>query len=246
MRAVIAVAATLASVAAFAQAPADGDTAKLVAARCTQCHELARVTGAGYSATDWHNVLDMMRNVGATFSDAEAATLVAYLAEHYPERARPAAVMVQGPARVEIAEWTVPSPGARPHDPLMSRDGALWYTGQFNNTLGRLDPRTGEFREYALKTPKSGPHGLIEDGRGRIWFTANSAAYVGALDPATGSVKEYPMPEADARDPHTPIFDAKGRLWFTVQGGNRIGRIDPATGEVKLVASLTRVRAPMA
>ncbi len=239
MRARIAVAATLASATAFAQPLPDGDGAKLVTARCTQCHELSRVTGAGYSATEWRNVLDMMRNVGAAFSEAEAATLVSYLAQHYPEKPRPAAIRVEGPARVEIAEWTLPSPGARPHDPLMSRDGALWYTGQFNNTLGRLDPRTGEFREYALKTPKSGPHGLIEDDRGRIWFTANSAAYVGALDPATGSVKEYPMPEADARDPHTPIFDARGRLWFTVQGGNRIGRIDPATGEVKLVTSLT-------
>jgi hypothetical protein len=160
MRAVIAVAATLASVAAFAQAPADGDTAKLVAARCTQCHELARVTGAGYSATDWHNVLDMMRNVGATFSDAEAATLVAYLAEHYPERARPAAVMVQGPARVEIAEWTVPSPGARPHDPLMSRDGALGTRASSTTRWGGSTPhrRIPRIRAQDSEVGTSRPH----------------------------------------------------------------------------------------
>src|SRR5258706_3201873 len=140
MRARTAVADTLASATAFAQPLPDGDGAKLVTARCTQCHELSRVTGAGYSATEWRNVLDMMRNVGAAFSEAEAATLVSYLAQHYPEKPRPAAITVEGPAPAKIAEWTMPSPGARPHHPLMTAAGALWYTGQFNNKLGSLEP----------------------------------------------------------------------------------------------------------
>jgi len=222
--------------AAQAQMP-DGEGRKLVETQCVTCHELARVTGAGYSETEWRDKLAMMKNVGGKFTGEEA--IVAYLAKNYPEKPMPAAVLLAGPARVEIHEWMTPTAGSRPHDPLITRDGNLWYTGQFANLLGRLDPRTGEIREFTLKTPQSGPHGLVEDSQGRIWFTANSKGYVGVLDPRTGDVKEYPMPDADAKDPHTPIFDAKGRLWFSVQGGNFIGRIDPASGEVKLVKSLT-------
>ena len=46
---------------------------------------------------------------------------------------------------------------------LATPDGALWYTGQMANILGRLDPSTGAIKEYPLKTPASGPHGLVDD-----------------------------------------------------------------------------------
>ena len=58
--------------------------------------------------------------------------------------------------RVDIKEWRTPTAGAHPHDPLATRDGAIWYTGQMANLLGRLDPKTGQFREYRLKTPELG------------------------------------------------------------------------------------------
>jgi virginiamycin B lyase len=175
-----------AAVAAAAQAQLpQGEGRKLVETQCVQCHELARVTGAGYSEAEWRDKLAMMKNVGAKLTDEE--TLVAYLAKNFPEKPMPSAVLLSGPARVEIREWTTPTAGSRPHDPLLARDGSLWYTGQFANLLGRLDPRTGEIREFPLKIPQSGPHGLVEDAQGRIWFTANSKGYVGALDPKTGT-----------------------------------------------------------
>jgi virginiamycin B lyase len=141
--------------------------------------------------------------------------------------------------QVTIDEWPVPQPKTRPHDPAVAPDGAAWYTGQMNNTLGRLDPATGKIREFPLATPKSGPHGLVADSEGHIWYTGNFAAHVGKLDPKTGKVTEYKMPDPRAKDPHTPIFDQQGTLWFTVQGGNFIGRLDPGTGKVVLKESLT-------
>ncbi len=39
-----------------------------------------------------------------------------------------------------IREYDVPTPNSRPHDPAVAPDGALWYTGQLANKLGRLDP----------------------------------------------------------------------------------------------------------
>ena len=61
---------------------------------------------------------------------------------------------------VTIREWDVPTPRSNPHDPAAAPDGSLWWTGQFTNRLGRLDPATGMMREYPLKTANTGPHGL--------------------------------------------------------------------------------------
>src|SRR5438094_9304672 len=94
-----------------------------------------------------------------------------YLTKNLPEKDKPVGAVIPGPAKVSIKEWPVPTPGSRPHDPLATRDGSLWYTGQMANVLGRLDPKTGKFKEFPLKTPHSGPHGLVEDKDGNIWDT---------------------------------------------------------------------------
>ncbi|MBI2620043.1 MAG: lyase [Ignavibacteriales bacterium] len=138
-----------------------------------------------------------------------------------------------GDVTVVIKEWDVPA-GAFPHDPAVGHDGALWYTGQRANTIGRVDPKTGQVKEYQLKTPDSGPHGLVPDKKGNIWYTGNYKAHIGKLDPTTGEVTVYPMPNPRAGDPHTPIFDHNGILWFTVQKGNFVGKLDPESGVVTL------------
>ncbi|HXZ20784.1 MAG TPA: hypothetical protein VEG63_12595 [Candidatus Acidoferrales bacterium] len=139
-----------------------------------------------------------------------------------------------GTLSVTIREWDVPTPKARPHDPTVSPDGALWFTEQEANKLGRLDPANGTITEFPLKTAHSGPHGLAPDRDGNIWYTGNYAALIGKLNPKTGEVTEYPMPDNAARDPHSLAFDSHGILWFTVQGGNMVGRLDPRSGKVDL------------
>jgi len=216
----------------------EGSGKRAVQSYCVQCHDLSTVTRAGYSEQGWRNNLDMMINVGATLPKDQVTEVTHYLAKNFPERPMPPAVVIPGNAQVTIKEWIVPTPGSRPHDPLATADGAIWYTGQFANVLGRLDPKTGKIKEYPL-TPKAGPHGLVADKEGNIWYTANFGSRVGKLNPKTGELTEYLMPDPAARDPHTPIFDQKGTLWFTVQGGNMVGRLDPKTGDVKLVTSPT-------
>ena len=181
----------------------------------------------------------MMKNAGAQISDSQLEVLTAYLAEHFPERPKRPGATIPGPAEVVFKEWTTPTPGSRPHDPLAALNGTIWYTGQMANVLGRVDPATGRVTEYRLDTPMSGPHGLVADRDGNIWFTANFAGYIGKLDPSTGRIAEYRLPDPTAHDPHTPLFDQNGVLWFTAQSANMIGRLDPKTGEIKLATSPT-------
>jgi virginiamycin B lyase len=217
----------------------EGKGKELVAAQCNSCHTFYSRVGAGYTAEGWVTVMRMMANHGVSVPAEQVPTITEYLTKNFPEKGKPAGVVVAGPNKISIKAWNVPTPGSRPHDPLATSDGSLWYTGQMANVLGRLDPKTGQFKEYPLKTAHSGPHGLAEDKDGNIWYTGNTGALIGRLDPKTGAVSEYPMPDPEAKDPHTLVFDSSGILWFTVQNANRIGRLDPKTGEIKLLTPPT-------
>jgi virginiamycin B lyase len=226
------------SLPAWGQDFPEGAGKAVVTRVCGACHNINRLR-VGYTPEGWRTVVRMMQNVEAPVPADQWDVVTDYLIKSFPERQRPAAVLLPGPVQATIREWLVPTPGSRPHDPLAARDGAIWWTGQLANKLGRLDPKTGAMKEYALQTFRTGPHGLKEDKDGFIWFTGNSSGLIGRLDPKTGAVTEYRMPNPAAGDPHTLVFDHDGILWFTVQQGNMVGRLDPATGEMKLATSPT-------
>ena len=213
----------------------EGDGKAIVQNRCSACHGLNMLPNqAGATADQWQKVFSTM----VTLQGDEPTVVANYLAKGFPVQAKPRPVLIPGPATVTIKEWILPTLGQRPHDPLSTPDGAIWWTGMFANVLGRLDPKTGAMKEFPLKTAGSGPHGLTADKDGNIWYTGNQKALVGKLNPKTGEVTEYMMPDPKARGPHTPIFDQKGNFWFTLQSGH-VGRVVPATGEVKLSATPT-------
>jgi len=212
----------------------DGPGKEIVQTACTKCHALENITRSGDTQAGWENTVAMMRNAGAQVPADQVATVVDYLTKNFPERPAPPAVVIPGNVGVTITEWSVPTPGTRPHDPLAAPDGTIWYSGHMANLLGHLDPKTGSITEYHVPDPGSGPHGLVFDQSGNIWFTANFKGYIGKLDPKTAGFTEYKLDPA-ARDPHTPLFDQHGTLWFTVQSADMVGRLYPQSGVVKLV-----------
>ena len=214
----------------------DGTGKDQVQTMCAACHPLTIIVNSrGNNQEGW----DALTKSMLTLPPEVKTPMMEYLATHFPRKAGGEPVVVPGSASVSIREWIVPTLGSRPHDPLAAADGTIWWTGQWSNVLGRLDPKTGAMKEFPLTTPKSGPHGLTEDAAGNIWYTGNGAGLVGKLDPKTGAVTEYKMPDPAARDPHTPVFDRKGMLWFSVQQANMMGRLNPQTGDIKLVTMPT-------
>jgi virginiamycin B lyase len=233
----------LATLPAFAQQQPgadfpEGPGKQLVVDTCNACHDINRLR-VGYTPEGWRTVERMMQNMDVAITEAQWPVVTAYLTKAFPERARPTAIVIDGPVKADIKLWPVPTPGSRPHDPLAARDGMIWYTGQLSGVMGRLNPKTGEIKEFALKTPHTGPHGAAEDKDGNVWFTGNNAGLIGKLDPKTGAVTESKMPDPDIRDPHTLNFDKTGILWFTAQNANIVGRLDPKTGEIKIIKSST-------
>lgn len=208
----------------------DGPGMAMVEATCAKCHGLNLITNSfGFTRDEWVRLYSSM----VALPQNESNAIADYLAKNFPEKPNiPKAVIIPGPVQVTIREWLAPTLGQRPHDPLAARDGSIWWTGQYQSRLGRLDPRTGAMKEYPLDTPNSGPHGLVEDQNGNIWYTGINVAEIGKVDPKTGAVTEYKVPPP-ARNPHTPIIDQKGMLFFTTQSGH-VGRLNTATGEFKI------------
>ena len=206
----------------------EGRGREIVQAKCNACHALEARVGSGYTLQGWSTVLRMMTNHGAPLSAEEIAEITPYLAKSFPEKAKPAGVVLPGPTQVTMKIWQATTPGARPHDALATRDGAFWYTGQMANVLGRVDPATGTIREYPLKTAHSGPHGLMEDGGGNIWYTGNTGALIGKLDPKTGEIKLLTPPTANAR-PYGMAVNSRGTVFVVEFGTNGIAAVDPGT-----------------
>ena len=162
----------------------EGAGQELVQASCTQCHRLNLIANSlGYTREGWEDRFSSMVDLPRD----QVSRVAEYLATHFQVRPAPEAVVIPGNTSVSIREWLLPSLGSRPHDPLAAAGGSVWWTGQWSNVLGRLDPVTGVMKEHPLP-PDSGPHGLAEDAAGNVWFTGISQNYIGKLDPATGDV----------------------------------------------------------
>ncbi|MEA2641337.1 MAG: virginiamycin lyase, partial [Chloroflexota bacterium] len=131
--------------------------------------------------------------------------------------------------RFSVQEFATESRSA-PHDAVPDRDGYVWYTGQQNGTLGRLDPGTGETMAVRLG-PGSAPHGVIIGPDGAPWVTDGGLNAIVRVDPGTLDVQVFPLPGRNA-NLNTATFDGRGVLWFTGQNGI-IGRLDPKVGVVQ-------------
>ena len=73
--------------------------------------------------------------------------------------------------KVTIREWDVPTPHSRPHDPaagphglVADREGNIWYTGNFEALISKLNPKTGEVTEYKIPDARArDPHTPVFD-----------------------------------------------------------------------------------
>jgi virginiamycin B lyase len=123
----------------------EGPGREAVTSTCGSCHGVNMVAGsAGYSQAGWRDLIGTMVTLPA---DREAA-ITQYLAAHFPPKPGRAPELVAGDVSVTFKEWVVPTLGQRSRDPLQTKDGTIWWNGQFISLIGRLNPATGEMREF--------------------------------------------------------------------------------------------------
>jgi virginiamycin B lyase len=124
-------------------------------------------------------------------------------------------------------------PGIGLHDVAPAPDGTIWFTGQGNGTLGRLDPRDGSFKLVGLGKGAA-PHGVTIGPDGAPWVTEGGQNAIARVDPADHRVTLFRLPEKYAyANLNTGVFDRTGIYWFTGQSGY-YGRLDPKSGAMKV------------
>jgi virginiamycin B lyase len=127
-------------------------------------------------------------------------------------------------------------PGSRSRDIAFNTDGSVWYCGQRDGTLTRLDPRNGNLDPVPLGDG-SAPHGVVLGPDNAFWITDGGQNAIARLDPSDKSISRFPLPTEFARaNLNTGVFDRTGIYWFTGQNGV-LGRIDPRSEKLNAWAA---------
>jgi virginiamycin B lyase len=119
------------------------------------------------------------------------------------------------------------TPGVLLYDIVAGPDGALWFTENATNKIGRITT-DGLLTRFSVPTPDSQPHSIVAGPDGALWFTENAGNKIGRITTA-GVVAEFSIPTPNSL-PTGIAVGSDGALWFTEQdvGANKIGRITTA------------------
>jgi len=105
----------------------------------------------------------------------------------------------------------------------------LYFMDFGDESIGRVDAKSGMTTLYPTPTPRSRPRRTMMDDQRRVWFAEFAANKVAMFDTKKESFKEW-----DAPTPHTYPYDVfldkNGELWSGSMSNDRILRLDPQTG----------------
>jgi virginiamycin B lyase len=142
-----------------------------------------------------------------------------------PALLEPVAALADAPGA--IAEFSIPTASAGGGEITAGPDGALWFTEQSANKIGRVTT-AGVITEFAVPTAGSSPTAIVAGPDGNLWFTENTGNQIGRIT-TTGTITEFAIPTANSQ-PYAITVGSHGGLWFVEQAGNKIGKISPVDG----------------
>ena len=243
-----------------------------VIAGCTTCHTLQRIVESKYTADDFMALVPRMMRYGAMSkpnhpqvapdrspTSAPKGDVLRNFAEYlasinrstHPTFAFPlkTAPRPSGRAtRVILTEYELPRPDlTEPHDVVVDPKGTgtVWYSNFGEQTLGELDPKTGQVTEYPLPLLKpdapTGSLNLEFDPAGNPWVAMMYQQAVATLDRQTGKVTTYPL-AVEHQNPKVQIgmldprnSNVDGKVWFSEGGSRTLFRLDPKTGTMEQI-----------
>jgi streptogramin lyase/mono/diheme cytochrome c family protein len=217
-----------------------GEGKELVDARCGTCHDLRRVVVKRTGHPDWDHIVARMRTRMAVasvpdLSDAEAATIVNYLAAKFPpvqpydSNSRLPRALMQGKAlHYRAVTYDLVNHYAEPHDVASDPQGNAWVAERAGK-LGRFDPRTLEFTETKLPPGPAAPDrqslGNPQiDSRGMLWVADGPNGRWLSFDTKTEKFLAFAWPKGKGNaGGNSMALHPDGTIWAT--GGNKEARM---------------------
>src|SRR5262247_3206767 len=173
---------------------------KITLLSCVGCHTLERVVRSQHNSTEFVQVLQRMANYANQSTPLRpqlrlGARDTALVGEEQVRVQRSQAEWLStinlsssstwdfplqtlprpkgGATRVIITEYDLPRPTIEPHDVIVDSNGMAWYSNFGEQTIGMLDPKTGNVTEHPVPELKKGwPTGLLalrSDKDGNLW-----------------------------------------------------------------------------
>ena len=229
----------------------EGDGKKLIAARCTTCHDTERFIGFHMPREDWEFTLRRMRARMRTakirdLTPDEAKLAIDYLSTNFaPTRQvdlndRLPRTLLEGKSlRYRAVQYDIVDTmvGSEPHDIAVDPHGNGWVS-QRAGKLGKLDPKTLEYSEVSLPPGVAAPDGqllgnLQIDAKGQLWVADGSNYRWLNYDVNTGKFTSYDWPKDNRADAggNSMLIHPNGTIWET--SGNQVRMLNTSTKEFK-------------
>ena len=229
----------------------EGDGKKLVAARCTTCHNTERFVGFHMPREDWAFTVRRMRARMRTakirdLTPDEAKLAIDYLSTNFaPTRQvdlndRLPRTLLEGKAlhyravQYDIVDTML---GSEPHDVAVDPHGNGWVS-QRAGKLGKLDPKTLEYTEVSIPAGVAADDGqllgnLQIDAKGQLWVPDGSNYRWLDYDTNTGKFTAYDWPKDNRADAggNSMLIHPNGTIWET--SGNQVRMLNTSTKEFK-------------
>jgi streptogramin lyase len=144
--------------------------------------------------------------------------------------------------RVIITSYDLPRKTMQPHDAVKGDDGYVWLSNFGENSIQRLDPKTGQVKEYAYAQTRPGPYSngnldLEFDRDGYLWLGMMNQTGISKFDRKTEKWTHYPIPK-EMLDEETqtamvaPVnHHVDGKIWINSAEKNRVARFDVKSGK---------------
>jgi virginiamycin B lyase len=233
---------------------------------CTNCHTLERTLRSTHDAQDFMGVLERMasyanqsfplhpqrrvsspnlvRRFGAGTDDLarHLATINLSSARPWPYPLKTLPRPTGASTRVIITEYDLPRKTIEPHDVIVDADGIVWFSNFGEQSLGKLEPKTGKVTEYAVPLIRPGfPTGMLDletDLEGQLWLSLMYQGGIARFDKKTETFEiwrvhpEFTNDETQQSMVGPQHWEVDGKVWLNDAGGaTSIYRVDLATGK---------------
>jgi streptogramin lyase len=120
-----------------------------------------------------------------------------------------------------VHESAVTTSAARPWGITGGPDGAMWFTEESGNNIGRFSGGAVT-NEFPIPTAGSSPEQIASGPDGNLWFTEGSTQKIGRIT-TSGTITEFAIPTLTGLEGIAAGPD--GAMYFAEIGSQKIGRI---------------------